>query len=409
MQSIHMTHLMTLFYSCGIPSSYLVKGSLQHTFPLASHEDPLYQADIMEANQAFAQMVWDKPNMEANQAFAQMVWDKPNESYTVRTSSQAYFIGHPVAGGLYLLGPFHIEGEDQVSSEDPKRQAYLDRLPVIQYFQINFLKIMVMGVAGVKQEALPDLLYNVPAKEDVSSFRATLLHYWSQQDLHMSQSQMHSVLFTLFRSPTEVEVRLKLRNLWKELGPGIPPLSTDPDNHWKNMLISTCGYFVDFAIRLGAEETLARTLMYNAIREIDQRTYEYDGLYLFEALVLQLYQLVQHPKKDQVSNLTNRAIAIIHRDMRNTATTKRIAEELECNAQYLSHRFHKEMGVTLNYYKNDTRIRYAKMLIVYSNSSIGEIAELMSFSSVQQFSALFKKHAHMTPTAYRSAYFAEGT
>lgn len=68
---------------------------------------------------------------------------------------------------------------------------------------------------------------------------------------------------------------------------------------------------------------------------------------------------------------------------------------------YLSGVFHKTTGETLMSYYTLRRLESAAMLIKENNLSVGEIAELLKYSSIYSFSRAFKNHFGKSPTEYK--------
>lgn len=69
---------------------------------------------------------------------------------------------------------------------------------------------------------------------------------------------------------------------------------------------------------------------------------------------------------------------------------------------YLSRKFKREMGLTIQEYIRETKICKAKDLLISGNESIQEISELLGFSSQSYFGDLFKQSTGMTPGEYRN-------
>lgn len=67
---------------------------------------------------------------------------------------------------------------------------------------------------------------------------------------------------------------------------------------------------------------------------------------------------------------------------------------------YLSARFSQEMGMTINEYTNQTRLKMAEKLLD-GNDSITKISEVLGYDSIHSFSRVFKKYYHLSPSAYR--------
>lgn len=78
-----------------------------------------------------------------------------------------------------------------------------------------------------------------------------------------------------------------------------------------------------------------------------------------------------------------------------------IARQLYVSQQYLSRLFRSVCGVTCMDYLTGIRIAAAKELLRRSSVKSYEIALKVGYNNPNYFSALFKKHAGMTPKQYR--------
>ena len=85
-----------------------------------------------------------------------------------------------------------------------------------------------------------------------------------------------------------------------------------------------------------------------------------------------------------------------------------IAEELSLNVNYLERIFKESEGITISRYILKEKIGRSKNLLVYSDRSIMEISEYLSFSSQSHFGKVFLQETGMTPRQYRQMKHMEG-
>ena len=78
-----------------------------------------------------------------------------------------------------------------------------------------------------------------------------------------------------------------------------------------------------------------------------------------------------------------------------------IAEKVGISYSYLCSRFKKETGMSITAFVRKEKTDAAKELLLFSELSLGEIAEYLSFSSQSYFQTVFKKTEHCTPAQYR--------
>lgn len=71
------------------------------------------------------------------------------------------------------------------------------------------------------------------------------------------------------------------------------------------------------------------------------------------------------------------------------------------NPSYFSVIFKKETGKSFIDYLTDTRIEYAKKLLIETDSDIFDVAENAGYSDIKYFSLLFKKYTGLSPADFR--------
>ena len=78
-----------------------------------------------------------------------------------------------------------------------------------------------------------------------------------------------------------------------------------------------------------------------------------------------------------------------------------IADELALNSVYLERIFKESEGISISRYIQKEKINRAQNLLVYSDRSIMEISDYLSFSSQSHFGKVFRQETGMTPRQYR--------
>lgn len=101
------------------------------------------------------------------------------------------------------------------------------------------------------------------------------------------------------------------------------------------------------------------------------------------------------------SNLVNECCNYIDEHIRENIKVADIAEQLGFNAHYVAMKFREEVGRTIREYIRGAKVSEAKSLLKYSNLSLTEISELLSFSSQSYFTTTFKNVTGITPRQYR--------
>lgn len=82
----------------------------------------------------------------------------------------------------------------------------------------------------------------------------------------------------------------------------------------------------------------------------------------------------------------------------------KLAEMMLCSADYLSHLFHSQTGVTLSVYINHYRIAQAKYLLQNTTMNIKEIAHAVGYTNPDYFGQLFRAAIGQAPARYRQSY-----
>ena len=91
----------------------------------------------------------------------------------------------------------------------------------------------------------------------------------------------------------------------------------------------------------------------------------------------------------------------IYSHIKERITIEDLADELGVSASYLSRLFKKETGDSVSAYIRKQKIDMAKNLLQYSDYSMIDIANRLSFSSQSHFIQQFREYVGMTPKKYR--------
>jgi len=81
-----------------------------------------------------------------------------------------------------------------------------------------------------------------------------------------------------------------------------------------------------------------------------------------------------------------------------------VSEHVHRSRSYITARFKKEIGKTINEYIIDTKLSKAKSLLKNTDRSLSEIAYFLCFSTQTYFHTLFKKKYGITPNEYRKSH-----
>ncbi|MBO6286624.1 MAG: helix-turn-helix transcriptional regulator, partial [Bacilli bacterium] len=81
-----------------------------------------------------------------------------------------------------------------------------------------------------------------------------------------------------------------------------------------------------------------------------------------------------------------------------------VSEHVHRSRSYITARFKKEIGKTINEYIIDRKLSKAKSLLKNTDRSLSEIAYFLCFSTQTYFHTLFKKKYGITPNEYRKSH-----
>ena len=121
-----------------------------------------------------------------------------------------------------------------------------------------------------------------------------------------------------------------------------------------------------------------------------------------------LYALLAHCalKAAKTDNRTTSrimpAILYLQENYTKGISTEDLAKMCYISPSQLRRLFHKQMGKSPLAYKNELRLQHAKIMLISSELSVGEIAELLGFYDIYAFSHFFADAAGMPPSVYKS-------
>ena len=143
-------------------------------------------------------------------------------------------------------------------------------------------------------------------------------------------------------------------------------------------------------------------------------TLDQQGLYsddyaesLLKILLLELLQAPdlgrspQHPTTDHSENeIVDLAVQIISENIHKKLTLEELSSAVHVSVPYLYMLFQEHLGTSPGKYIAKIRIEECKVLLREQQLSMGQIAALMGYSSLQHFSRQFKAICGITPTEY---------
>lgn len=127
---------------------------------------------------------------------------------------------------------------------------------------------------------------------------------------------------------------------------------------------------------------------------------------LLDALAVQLEMLNARNESTIHTVLLEKIIhaqQLIERDLTKSYTISELAKAVGTNEQYLKKYFKQHLGKTIMHYALETKMLYAKKLIMSGDFRIADVARMTGFKHATHFSMSFKKFFGVLPTSLRYA------
>lgn len=109
----------------------------------------------------------------------------------------------------------------------------------------------------------------------------------------------------------------------------------------------------------------------------------------------------QSKKNQQYSTILAACMDYIETHMTEKISLDAMAKELGYSSYYLSSKFQKEVGISINNYINQQKVEHAKILLANHQLNAADVSERLAFSSPSYFTAIFRKYTGITPSAWQ--------
>ena len=187
---------------------------------------------------------------------------------------------------------------------------------------------------------------------------------------------------------------------------GVGVLSRDPVTNLKYHFVITTAMITRFCKQNGMELEQAFRLRDFYIRKLDDIFTIKEIWDLHDEMVIDYTKKMRkYLRSDTNSRHINVCKEYIYAHIKERITIEDMADELGVSASYLSRLFKKETGVSASVYIRGQKIEMAKNLLQYSEYSMIDIANRLSFSSQSHFIQQFREVTGMTPKKYRDTYY----
>ena len=187
---------------------------------------------------------------------------------------------------------------------------------------------------------------------------------------------------------------------------GVGVLSRDPVTNLKYHFVITTAMITRLCRQSGMELEQAFRLSDFYIQKLDDLHTEEEVHSLHDEMVMDYTQKMgQYYRSDTNSKHINACKEYIYSHIKDRITIEDLADALGVSASYLSRLFKKETGISVSAYIRAQKIDMAKNLLRFSDYSMIEIANRLSFSSQSHFIQQFREVVGMTPKKYRDEYY----
>lgn len=123
---------------------------------------------------------------------------------------------------------------------------------------------------------------------------------------------------------------------------------------------------------------------------------------LHDDMVLAYTRKMHKLKKSNVySRATLKCMDYIYSNLHMRITLDILASHVKLSPSYLSKLFKKETGHTISEYVSIQKIETAENMLLYSDYTAAEIAEILAFPSQSYFTECFRKRVGTTPSKYK--------
>lgn len=174
-------------------------------------------------------------------------------------------------------------------------------------------------------------------------------------------------------------------------------LASQPLRSTKNSLICLVAVTCRFAADIGADDRRCFVLSDYYINEIEKLEDPDQARTLVTDMLTNYHDLVQEGMSKTYSLPIQRAIRYIYKHLYEPCRLETIAAEVKLHPTYLSYLFKTEVGINLTQYVRTQKMEEAKKLLLNTDYSISQIAEMLGYNSLSYFSKVFSAHFNASP------------
>ncbi len=116
-------------------------------------------------------------------------------------------------------------------------------------------------------------------------------------------------------------------------------------------------------------------------------------------------KMILNKKSSIISKPVMQCVDYIYSNIKDRITVQDLADYTGLSTNYLSRVFKQNLGISISDYIREKKIEKATHLLKYSDESIVDIANYLSFSSQSHFIQTFQNYTGLTPKKYRDRFY----
>lgn len=286
----------------------------------------------------------------------------------------------------------------------PAFRNYIKAVPMLQFDRfISFLQILFLIVNRRKIEVSeiwtsePD--YTLESSVNEAFVKTNRAINYGDREGYAPYSLESQLLFYISHGMVD-----KLENLFTDgMERSVGRTANGTMRHYKNIVLILNSLAARAAIKGGLPAQKAYSIAEVYAQKIELCN-QFDELsYLSKHLRLDYCIRVRELQYADINDLNvNRAIKYITAHVTEKITVQDIADSLHISPQYLSTHFKKVVKIGLVDYINRAKVTEAQYILAFTDDSLVNISNYLSFSSQSYFQSVFKKYTGCTPSEYRT-------
>lgn len=311
---------------------------------------------------------------------------------------------------IYALGPIYtgsITSQTSVRLLEPLNLSVSNKWELIEDLQyiplistvVFFQHVIALHyyVTGQKIR-VSDFVYHTPRQEDSLQKRRDELE--EKKDIPHAPLMTEKMLMDMVRTGN-----LEYHNALAFAGsvsPGIRTKSSDPIQQAKYSVVAFITLCTRAAIEGGLSSEYAYTLSDTYTECVDNCKTISEIAAVSHTMYDDFIRRVNQTRRESgISRPIRICCDYIDTHATDELELEDLAKRVGYTEYYLSRKFKGEMGMTVNAYIRNARIRQAKIMLLDSSLTIQEISEKLHFCSRSYFADVFQKTEGISPSDYR--------